>query len=168
MKEFKIPSLVFYLLIAAELILFCVGAISPLFIIKESLGWWVFNENNTSLLGIVETFYLEKELDVIFDHSDFGIISPVIKVFAKAIGNISLTNLLHKFTHIDILLVVILIYISKSSYYLDVILGSGFYILTASVILGYLTGQMSYKKRVKLIFLCVMCLLDKQNQNHFS
>ena len=77
----------------------------------------------------------------------FGIISPVIKVFAKAIGNISLTNLLHKFTHIDILLVVILIYISKSSYYLDVILGSGFYILTASVILGYLTGQMSYIKQ---------------------
>lgn len=147
MKEFKIPAFVFYLLITAELILFCVGAISPLFIIKESLGWWVFNENNTSLLGIVETFYLEKELMLFLIILIFGIISPVIKVFAKAIGNISLTNLLHKFTHIDILLVVILIYISKSSYYLDVILGSGFYILTASVILGYLTGQMSYIKQ---------------------
>ena len=144
MKEFKVPFFIFYLLIATELTLFCVGAISPLFSIEESLGWWVFNKNKTSLLGILETFYLEKELLLFLIILIFGIISPIVKVIAKAIGNKSLINLLHKFSHIDILLVVMLIYVSKSSYYLDVNLDKGFYILTSSVVLGYLTGLMSH------------------------
>ena len=143
MKEFKLSKLCFFIFVLVELSLFSYGAISPLFVLRESVGWWVFNENNTSLLGVVRTFYLEKELLLFLIILVFGVLSPIAKLFAKLFRMQAIVNLLHKFSHVDIFLLVILIYISKSSFFLEVNLGLGFYLLLASLLLGYITDTMN-------------------------
>lgn len=147
MKEFKLSKLFFFIFVLIELSLFCYGAISPLFVLRESVGWWVFNENNTSLLGVVKTFYLERELLLFLIILVFGVLSPMAKFFAKLFRVRAAVNLLHKFSHVDIFLLVILIYVSKSSFFLEVNLGLGFYLLFASLLLGYITDIMNKSSR---------------------
>tara|TARA_B100001059_G_C17741343_1_gene531801 strand:+ start:631 stop:1080 length:450 start_codon:yes stop_codon:yes gene_type:complete len=142
LKEFNFFKLILFFLVILEFCLFCFGAISPLFMLKESVGWWAFNENNTSLLGVVRTFYLERELLLFLIVLVFGVLSPIAKFFAKLLKIKFAVNLFHKFSHIDIFLLVILIYVSKSSFFLEVSLGLGFYLLLASVLLGYITDFM--------------------------
>ena len=45
MKEFNFFKLILFFLVILEFCLFCFGAISPLFMLKESVGWWAFNDN---------------------------------------------------------------------------------------------------------------------------
>lgn len=123
-----------FLLISESFILI-LGMTLPLLGVNQ---FWIFKENQ-SLLDILLIFYKTNEFFLLILVSTMGFALPILKVclrFANYDG--VLIRYISRFSCIDIFLIAILVFVSKSSTFIKVELLEGFYFLCVGVLLGLL------------------------------
>lgn len=133
-KEFKFTDFVIKLLILSEISFFLLGISSTLIITKE---FWIFSQS-FSILGALELFYKEKEFALFLIIFIFGVSAPLLKMLLKIFNINYMVTFLHRFTFLDIFLVAILIYVTKSSSIIDANVGVGFWYLLTALGISYL------------------------------
>ena len=134
MKGFKFTNFVIKLLILSEISFFLLGISSTLIITKE---FWIFSQS-FSILGALELFYKEKEFTLFLLIFIFGVSAPLLKMLLKIFNFNFMVTFLHRFTFLDIFLVAILIYVTKSSSIIDANVGVGFWYLLTALAISYL------------------------------
>ena len=133
-KGFKFTDFVIKLLILSEISFFLLGISSTLIITKE---FWIFSQS-FSILGALELFYKEKEFALFLIIFIFGVSAPLLKMLLKIFNINYMVTFLHRFTFLDIFLVAILIYVTKSSSIIDANVGIGFWYLLTALGISYL------------------------------
>lgn len=133
-KGFKFTDFVIKLLILSEISFFLLGISSTLIITKE---FWIFSQS-FSILGALELFYKEKEFALFLIIFIFGVSAPLLKMLLKIFNINYMVTFLHRFTFLDIFLVAILIYVTKSSSIIDANVGVGFWYLLTALGISYL------------------------------
>jgi len=133
-KESKFSNFVVKFLILFELSFFVLGISSTLIITEE---FWIFS-HSFSILGALELFYKEKEIALFLLIFIFGVSAPLLKMFLKIFNLNFMVEFLHRFTFLDIFLVAILIYVTKSSAIIDASVGVGFWYLLTALAISYL------------------------------
>ena len=133
MKESKFANYVIKFLILIELAFFLLGISSTLIITEE---FWIFSQS-FSMLGALELFYRVKEFTLFLIILIFGISAPLLKILLKFFKLKFMVEILHRFTFLDIFLVVVLIYVAKSSAIIDANVGVGFWYLLSALLISY-------------------------------
>ncbi len=133
MKESKFANYVLKFLILIELAFFLLGISSTLIITEE---FWIFSQS-FSMLGALELFYRVKEFTLFLIILIFGISAPLLKILLKFFNLKFMVEILHRFTFLDIFLVVVLIYVAKSSAIIDANVGVGFWYLLSALVISY-------------------------------
>jgi len=121
-----------FLLISESFILI-LGMTLPLLGVNQ---FWIFKENQ-SLLDILLIFYKTNEFFLLILVSTMGFALPILKVCLRfANYDEVLIRYISRFSCIDIFLIAILVFVSKSSTFIKVELLEGFYFLCVGVLLG--------------------------------
>lgn len=131
------------LLITLELIFLICGVFSPIAKINEL---WLFN-SSYSLYSILLKLFNEGEIFIGIIVGVFGIFFPFLKIVSKY----SKTNFfektnLQKFSMLDIFILSLIIFSSKTSIYFEIDFLIGFYFLIISIGIGYINSFFYWKK----------------------
>ena len=128
------PSLL-KLLTFFEFLFLLLGVSLPLATIDE---FWIFS-SEFSVLSIAYTLIGAREYVLSVIIITFGLIFPILKIMQRSfdLGLFQIVPL-HKFALVDIFLLSFLVFGGKLSYFFDVNLQLGFYLMVAAVIISYL------------------------------
>ena len=131
------------LLSSIEFVLLILGVTLPIVKIDE---FWFFT-SEFSVLSIAQNLMINNEFLLGIIVISFGLIFPVVKIIFRH-TNIQIIKKyhLHKFSMVDIFLISFLVFASKVSSYFEMEILLGFYVLSASVLLGYF--QIIFNKKI--------------------
>ena len=132
----KVSTRLFKFLSFLELTLLLLGVSLPIAAIDE---FWFFS-SEFSVISLIQILFIHQEYILATIILIFGLMFPILKILQKHLRSKAVTKLpLYKFSMLDIFLLSFLIYGGKLSYFYDVELQIGFYIIVSSIVLSYLT-----------------------------
>ena len=132
------------LLIILELLFLICGVFFPIAKINEL---WIFN-SNYSLYSILLKLFNEGETLIGIIVAVFGILFPFFKIISRfSKTNLFVKNNLQKFSMLDIFILSLIIFSSKTTIYFEIDFLIGFYFLIISIGIGYINSFLVWKNR---------------------
>ena len=146
--EAQTSKTVIKLITSFEFIFLLLGVSLPLATIDE---FWFFT-SEFSVLSLTYSLFSNREYTLATIIVTFGFIIPIIKIFQKILAHRFLTTFpLHKLSMLDVFLLSFLVFGGKLSYFYQVNLQIGFYLMLSSIFLSYLSLIISWNASSKQI-----------------
>ena len=131
------------LLVILEFMFLTSGIFFPIAKINEL---WIFN-SNYSVFGILLKLFSEGEIVIGMLVGIFGILFPILKIISRFfVFNFYEKYNLQKLSMLDIFILSLIIFSSKTSIYFEINFLIGFYFLIISIIIGYINSYLYLNK----------------------